>query len=51
MTEQNIIERVAAGLRCMGGTPDFFLFIPTEEVPLQNVRFYHVPWMKNPLTI
>ena len=31
--ERDIIKRVAAGLRRMGGTPDFFLFIPTEEVP------------------
>ena len=33
MTEHNIKERVAAGLRHMSKHPDYFLFIPTEEVP------------------
>ena len=33
MNERNITERVAAGLRLMSKHPDYFLFIPTEEVP------------------
>ena len=43
MTEHNIKERVAAGLRHMSKHPDYFLFIPTEEVPYWIDSILEIP--------